>query len=39
MRLFRYRRPSLKTLLGITKGKKWIKKQLGITAAMKPFRW
>ncbi len=34
-----YRRPSLKTLLGITKAKKRIKKELGITEAMKPFRW
>lgn len=39
MRIFRYRRPSLKTLLGVTKAKKRIKKQLGITAALKPFRW
>jgi hypothetical protein len=39
MRLFRYRRPSLKTLLGITTAKKRIKKELGITAALKPFRW
>ena len=39
MRLFRYRRPSLKTLLGITKAKKRVKKELGITDAMKPFRW
>ncbi len=39
MKFFRYRRPSLKTLLGITKAKKRIKKELGITAAMKPFRW
>ena len=39
MKLFRYRRPSLKTLLGVTKAKKRIKKELGITAAMKPFRW
>ncbi len=39
MKFFRYRRPSLKTLLGITKAKKWIKKELGITEAMKPFRW
>ena len=37
MRLFRYRRPSLKTLLGITKAKKRVKKELGITAAFKPF--
>ena len=39
MKLFRYRRPSLNTLLGITKAKKQIKKELGITAAMKPLRW
>ncbi len=39
MKFFRYRRPSLKTLLGITKAKKRIKKDLGITAFMKPFRW
>ena len=36
---FRYRRPSLKTLLGITKAKRRVKKELGITEAMKPFRW
>ncbi len=39
MKFFRYRCPSLKTLLGITKAKKEIKKELGITAFMKPFRW
>jgi hypothetical protein len=39
MKLFRYRRPSLKTLLGITKAKKRVKKELGITEALKPFRW
>jgi hypothetical protein len=38
MKIFRYRRPSLKTILGITKAKKRIKKDLGITAALKPFR-
>jgi endonuclease YncB( thermonuclease family) len=38
-KLFRYRRPSLNTLLGVTRAKKRLKKQLGITAAMKPFRW
>lgn len=38
MKLFRYRRPSLNTLLGITKAKKQVKKELGITAALKPFR-
>jgi len=32
MTLFRYRRPSLNTLLGITKAKKRVKKELGITA-------
>ena len=26
-------------MLGITKAKKRLKKELGITAAMKPFRW
>lgn len=39
MKLFRYRRPSLKTILGITKAKKEIKKEVGITALLKPFRW
>ena len=39
MKFLRYRRPSLKTLLGITRAKKRIKKELGITDAMKPFRW
>ena len=39
MKFFRYRRPSLKTMLGITKAKKEIKKELGITEFMKPFRW
>ena len=39
MKLFRYRRPSLKTLLGVTKAKKQIKKELGITVALNPFRW
>ena len=38
MKFFRYRRPSLNTLLGITKAKKRIKKELGITDALKPFR-
>lgn len=38
MRLFRYRRPSVKTMLGITKAKKRLKKDLGITAVMRPFR-
>ena len=39
MKFFRYRRPSLKTILGITAAKKQIKKDLGITALLKPFRW
>ncbi len=39
MKFFRYRRPSINTLLGVTKAKKWIRNELGITAAMKPFRW
>lgn len=39
MKLFRYRRPSINTLLGVTKAKKRVKKELGITEAMKPFRW
>jgi hypothetical protein len=39
MKLFRYRKPSMKTVLGVTKAKKQIKKDLGITAAMKPFRF
>ena len=38
MKLFRYRRPSLKTLLGITRAKKRLKRELGVTAALKPFR-
>lgn len=39
MKFFRHRRPSLKTLLGVTKANKRLKKQLGITALLKPFRW
>jgi hypothetical protein len=39
MKLFRYRRSSLKSLFGITKAKKQVKKEWGITAAMKPFRF
>ena len=35
MKLFRYRRPSLKTLLRITKAKKRVKKELGITVVLK----
>ena len=32
MKLFRYRKPSLKTLLGVTKVKRSIKKATGISA-------
>ena len=39
MNFFRYRRPSWKTILGITAAKKRIKKDLGITGFLKPFRW
>ena len=39
MKFFRYRRPSFNNLLGITKAKKRVKKELGITDAMKPLRW
>jgi len=39
MKFFRYRRPSWKTILGITAAKKRLKKDLGITALLKPFRW
>lgn len=39
MKLFRYRRPSLKTMLGVTRAKKRAKKELGITALLKPVRW
>ena len=39
MKFFRYRRPSWKTILGVTKAKKQLKKQLGITALLKPTRW
>jgi hypothetical protein len=31
MKIFRYRKPSVKTLLGVTKIKKRVKKQLGIS--------
>ncbi len=37
-RLFRYRRPSWKTALGITKAKKRTNKALGITTVKRPFR-
>lgn len=35
---FRYRRPSLKTALGITRAKKRFNKAVGITAIKRPFR-
>jgi hypothetical protein len=38
MKFSRYCRPSLKTLLGVTAAKNRIKKDLGITALLKPFR-
>ena len=39
MKFFRYRRPSMKTLLGVTRAKKRIKKELGITPFLKRVRW
>ena len=39
MSAIRYRRTSLRTALGITKEEKRIKRDLGITAILKPFRW
>lgn len=39
MKLFRYRRSSLNTILGSTKAKKRVKKKIGVTDALKPFRW
>jgi hypothetical protein len=39
MKFFCYRRPSLKTLRGVTAAKKRIRKDLGITALLKPIRW
>lgn len=38
MRLIRYRKPSVKTVLGVTKAKKRINRSLGITAVKRPFR-
>lgn len=35
---FRYRRPSVNNMLGITRTKKRINRQLGITAIKRPFR-
>jgi hypothetical protein len=39
MSSIRYRRTSLRTALGITKEEKRIKRELGITAILRPFRW
>jgi hypothetical protein len=39
MKFLRYRRPSWNTILGVTRAKKQIKKDLGITALLAPFRW
>ena len=39
MERIRYRRSSLKTQLGITQEEKKIKRELGITALLRPFRW
>jgi hypothetical protein len=39
MKFFRYRRPSWKTILGVTAAKKRLNKDLGVTALLKPFRW
>jgi hypothetical protein len=38
MSQMRYRKPSVKTLLGVTKWKKRAKKALGVNVVMKPFR-
>lgn len=38
-KLLRYRRPSVKTLLGVTKAKRQLKKATGYYAVTKPFRW
>lgn len=38
MKFFRHRRPSWKTMFGVTKAKKRMKRELGITALLKPFR-
>jgi len=39
MKFFRYRRPSLNTLLGVTRAKKQLNKALGLNKIMAPFRW
>jgi len=38
MRLFRYRRPSVKTIVGVTRAKKRFNRAVGITAVKRPFR-
>src|SRR5690349_8858319 len=38
MKVFRYRRPSVNALLGITRAKRRVNRSAGITAAFKPFR-
>lgn len=37
-RFIRYRRPGINTMLGVTRAKKQMRRQLGITAVMRPFR-
>jgi len=37
-RLFRYRRPSVKTMLGVTRAKKRFNRAVGITVVKRPFR-
>jgi hypothetical protein len=37
-RIIRYRRPSLNTMLGITKAKKRFNRAIGLTAIRRPFR-
>jgi hypothetical protein len=39
MERIRYRRSSVRTQLGITQEEKKIKRELGITALLRPFRW
>jgi hypothetical protein len=38
MRFIHYRRPSLNTMLGVTRAKKRLDNGLGITAIKRPFR-
>ncbi len=37
-RLIRYRKPSMKTMLGVTRAKKRFNRVVGITAAKRPLR-